>query len=129
VSERRAYRVVRQWRGTQRYLPLRRTDEDQLMQAILALAGKYGRYATGASRCCCRARGGQWERIECSGSGDARGLKVPQKQRASAATDAGSRPCHSAKRAILSWAATVSWLMRAAVACTPTITQLRLSPR
>jgi len=31
-------------RGTQRYLPLRRTDEDQLTQAILALAAKYGRY-------------------------------------------------------------------------------------
>src|SRR5207247_1942939 len=44
VSERRACRVVRQWRGTQRYLPLRRTDEDQLTQAILALAVKYGRY-------------------------------------------------------------------------------------
>jgi hypothetical protein len=28
--------VVRQWRGTQRYLPLRRTDEDELTQAILA---------------------------------------------------------------------------------------------
>ena len=42
VSERRACRVVRQWRGTQRYLPLRRTDEDQLTQAILALAVKYG---------------------------------------------------------------------------------------
>src|ERR1700732_1659479 len=28
VSERRACRVVRQWRGTQRYVPLRRTDED-----------------------------------------------------------------------------------------------------
>jgi hypothetical protein len=25
-------------------LPLRRTDEDELTQAILALAGKYGRY-------------------------------------------------------------------------------------
>jgi len=45
VSERRACRVVRQWRGTQRYvLLLRRTDEDQLTQAILALATKYGRY-------------------------------------------------------------------------------------
>jgi alpha-D-ribose 1-methylphosphonate 5-triphosphate synthase subunit PhnI len=43
VSERRACRVVRQWRGTQRYLPLRRTDEDQLTQAILALAVKYVR--------------------------------------------------------------------------------------
>ena len=29
VSEQRACRVVRQWRGTQRYLLLRRTDEDQ----------------------------------------------------------------------------------------------------
>jgi len=37
-------RVVRQWRETQRYLPLRRTDEDPLTQAILTLAGKYGRY-------------------------------------------------------------------------------------
>src|ERR1700680_2307686 len=44
VSERRACRVVKQWRGTQRYLPLRCTDEDQLTQAILALAAKYGRY-------------------------------------------------------------------------------------
>jgi putative transposase len=44
VSERRACRVVRQWRGTQRYQPLRRTDEDQLTQAILALGVKYGRY-------------------------------------------------------------------------------------
>lgn len=29
-----------------------------------------------------------------------------------------------AKRVSMSWAAIVSWLMRAAVACTPTITQL-----
>ena len=35
---------MKQWRGTQRYLPLRRTDEDELTQAILALAAKYGRY-------------------------------------------------------------------------------------
>jgi hypothetical protein len=33
---------VKQWRGTQRYLPLRRTDEDQLTQAILAVGVKYG---------------------------------------------------------------------------------------
>ena len=45
MSERRACRVVRQWRGTQRYVPLRRTDEDELTQAILALGVKYGRYA------------------------------------------------------------------------------------
>ena len=73
VSERRACRVVRQWRGTQRYLPLRRTDEDELTQAILTLAGSMGGTATGASRCCCGMRGGRWGRIECSGSGDAKG--------------------------------------------------------
>ena len=44
VSERRACRVVRQWRRTQRYEPLRCTDEDELTQAILALGVKYGRY-------------------------------------------------------------------------------------
>ena len=42
MGERRACRVVRQCRGTQLYLPLRRTDEDPLTQAILTLAGKYG---------------------------------------------------------------------------------------
>ena len=68
VSERRACRVVRQWRGTQRYQPLRRTDEDELTQAILTLATKYGRYGYR----CCRVRGGRWGRIECSGSGDAK---------------------------------------------------------
>jgi hypothetical protein len=47
----------------------------------------------------------------------------------SAATDSGARPCHSAKRVSISCAATVSWLIRAAVACTPTITQLSLSTR
>ena len=59
MSERRACQVVKQWRGTQRYLPLRRTDEDQLTQAILTLAGKYGGTATHASRCCCGMRGGR----------------------------------------------------------------------
>jgi hypothetical protein len=41
VSERRASQLVRQWRGTQRYRPPRRTDEDGLSQMILALATKY----------------------------------------------------------------------------------------
>src|SRR5450759_4935938 len=81
VSERRACRVVRQWRGTQRYLPLRRTDEDQLTQAILALAGKYGRY--GYRRITVLLRNAGWpvgkDRVQriCRREG----LKVPQKQR------------------------------------------------
>ena len=44
MSERWACRVLQQWRGTQRYVPLRRVDEDQLTTAIIALASQYGRY-------------------------------------------------------------------------------------
>jgi len=82
VSERRACRVVRQWRGTQRYLPLRRTDEDQLTQAILALAGQYGRY--GYRRITALLQNAGWpvskDRVQRIWRRE--GLKVPQKQRA-----------------------------------------------
>ena len=44
MSERRACRLLQQGRGTQRYAPQRRVDEDQLTAAIIALAGQYGRY-------------------------------------------------------------------------------------
>jgi hypothetical protein len=44
VSERWACRLLHQWRGTQRYAPLQRVDEDRLTAAIIALAGQYGRY-------------------------------------------------------------------------------------
>lgn len=44
VSERYACRVVQQRRGTKRYLPMQRTDEDALTEAITALASEYGRY-------------------------------------------------------------------------------------
>ena len=81
VSERRACRVVRQWRGTQRYLPLRRTDEDQLTQAILALAAKYGRY--GYRRITALLQDTGWpvgkDRVQRIWRRE--GLKVPQKQR------------------------------------------------
>ena len=36
--------MVKQPRGTQRYRPTQREDEDTLTQAILALASQYGRY-------------------------------------------------------------------------------------
>ena len=82
VSERRACRVVWQWRGTQRYLPLRRTDEDELTQAILALAAKYGRY--GYRRITVLLRDAGWrvgkDRVQRIWRRE--GLKVPQKQRA-----------------------------------------------
>ena len=44
VSERQACRVLNQWRGTQRYLPMHCPDEDVLTQKIIALASEYGRY-------------------------------------------------------------------------------------
>ena len=44
LSERHACRLVGQWRGTQRYLPIQRVDEDALTRAIIKLASEYGRY-------------------------------------------------------------------------------------
>jgi putative transposase len=44
MSERLACRVVKQPRGTQRYRPPQREDEDTLTQAIVTLASQYGRY-------------------------------------------------------------------------------------
>jgi len=44
MSERRACRLVDQWRATQRYRPIERTDEGALTEAIIQLASEYGRY-------------------------------------------------------------------------------------
>ncbi len=44
MSERHACRVVQLPRGTQRYRPTQRDDEDTLTRAIVTLASQYGRY-------------------------------------------------------------------------------------
>src|SRR3974390_464847 len=44
LSERRACRLLGQWRGTQRYITTQRDDEDALTRAIVELASQYGRY-------------------------------------------------------------------------------------
>jgi len=44
VSQRLACRIAGQPRGTQRYHPIKRADEDALTQQILSLACQYGRY-------------------------------------------------------------------------------------
>jgi putative transposase len=46
-SERHVCRLLGQWRGTQRYRPILRSDEDALTKAIIDLASRYGRYGTG----------------------------------------------------------------------------------
>ena len=42
MSERHACRLLGQWRGTQRYEPLQRFDEEALTRAIIAWASEYG---------------------------------------------------------------------------------------
>jgi transposase InsO family protein len=44
ISQRHACRLLGQWRGTQRYPSLPRTDEDELTRAVISLAEEYGRY-------------------------------------------------------------------------------------
>jgi transposase InsO family protein len=81
VSERQVCRLLGQWRGTQRYEPMVRTDEDALTRSIIALATKYGRY--GYRRITVKLREAGWEvgkdRVQRIWRRE--GLKVPQKQR------------------------------------------------
>ena len=81
MSERRACRLLGQWRGTQRYHPMMRMDEDELTKAIITLAAKYGRY--GYRRITGLLRMAGWtvgkDRVERIWRRE--GLKVPQKQR------------------------------------------------
>jgi putative transposase len=81
LSERQACRLLHQPRGTQRYQPTQRADEDQLTQAIVALASQYGRY--GYRRITALLQHAGW----CVGKDRVQriwrreGLKVPAKQR------------------------------------------------
>jgi len=72
---------VNQPRGTQRYQPTQREDEDALTQAIIAAASQYGRY--GYRRIAAVLRDDGWhvgkDRVERIWRRE--GLKVPQKQK------------------------------------------------
>ena len=81
VSERYACRVLQQWRGTQRYLPMHRTDEDVLTQAMIALAIEYGRYDYRRITMELRKAGWQVGKDRVQRIWRREGLKVPQKQR------------------------------------------------
>jgi putative transposase len=84
VSEREACRVLRQWRGTQRYVPLYRADEDGLTRNIIALASEYGRYGCRRITALLKARGWIIGKDRVQRIWRREGLKVPQKQRARA---------------------------------------------
>ena len=58
LSERHACRIVSQPRGTQRYIPTVRADEDELTKAVVTLASQYGRY--GYRRITALLRTGGW---------------------------------------------------------------------
>ena len=81
MSERHACRLLGQWRGTQRYEPIQRSDEDALTRAMIALATQYGRY--GYRRITALLQGAGWrvgkDRVQQIWRRE--GLKVPQKQR------------------------------------------------
>jgi len=81
VTERHACRLLGQWRGTQRYIPTERDDEDALTRAVIELASQYGRY--GYRRITIKLQEAGWrvgrDRVEKIWRRE--GLKVPQKQR------------------------------------------------
>ena len=80
VSERRACRLLKQPRATQRYLPIVRDDELPLTKRIIELACMYGRY--GYRRITALLRWDGWyvnhKRVERIWKQE--GLKVPKKQ-------------------------------------------------
>ncbi len=81
VSERRACRLVRQPRGTQRYRPTQAADEDALTQAIVALAAEYGRYGYRRITALLQAAGWPVGKDRVQRIWRREGLKVPSKQK------------------------------------------------
>jgi putative transposase len=81
LSERHAYRIVGQHRGTQRYMPTVPADEDALTRAVVALASEYGRYGYRRVTAPLRADGWQVGKDRVQRIWRREGLKVPQKHR------------------------------------------------
>jgi putative transposase len=81
LCERHACRLVNQWRGTQRYLPNQRRDEDALTRAIITLASQYGRYGYRRITALLRTAGWQVGKDRVQGIWRREGLKIPKKQR------------------------------------------------
>ena len=81
LSERHACRLVNQWRGTQRYLPIQRVDEDALTRDIITLASQYGRYGYRRITALLRTAGWQVGKDRVQRIWRRAGLKVPEKQK------------------------------------------------
>ena len=81
MSERRACRLVKQPRGTQRYQLTQREDEDALTQAIVELASQYGRYGYRRIAALLKRDGWQVGKDRVERIWRREGLKVPQRQK------------------------------------------------
>ena len=80
LSERLACRIVGQPRGTQRYLPALKPDEDDLTRNIVYLASEYGRYGYRRVTALLNENGIEVGKDRVQRIWRREGLKVPQKQ-------------------------------------------------
>ena len=80
VSERRACRVLGQWRATHRHQPLVRDDESRLVTRLIALASEYGRYGYRRVTALLRREGWRVNHKRVARLWRREGLKVPPKQ-------------------------------------------------
>ncbi len=78
LSERHACRIVSQPRGTQRYVPTIRADEDALTRAIVPLASAYGRSGDRRITALLQMAGWLVGRDRVSASGAVKGSRVPR---------------------------------------------------
>jgi putative transposase len=76
-----ACRLLGQWRGTQHYEALNRTDEDALTRDIITLASEFGRYGYRRITALLKARGWPVGKDRVQRIWRSEGLKVPQKQK------------------------------------------------
>src|ERR671932_559984 len=81
VSERRACRVLRQHRSTQRKRPAERPQEEGLVARMLELVGRHPRYGYRRIGALLRAEGWRVNRKRVYRLWRQQGLKVPRKQR------------------------------------------------
>jgi len=81
VSQRRACRILGQPRGSQRYHPIKRVDEDLLTQRIISLACLYGRYGYRRITAMLNRGGFRVGKDRVSRIWRREGLKVPAKHR------------------------------------------------
>ena len=81
MSERQACRLVGQPRGTQRYQPTQRDDEEPLTKAIISLASEYGRCGYRRITALLNQAGWQVGKDRVQRIWRREGLKVPAKQK------------------------------------------------